>query len=309
VFVQPHNAAACLPRTLKTLCLNSTKAAGSLADLGPDLAAGLPSLRELLMPVFPLSDWGEGWQTDVCRLLEALLPLAGQLRKLELPDTALPIQVARFTALEELVVPWAPTQDTEDTWDAITFNLGRLHSLDVCFLHTGNDYTLPMSLAALTEGLTSLRFLVLPPVQVSLPAGDYLRCLRHLTLGPMAALRITPLLPFMPDLEQLAVSGLHEAESISPVAHPRSLGSGDAALDAAAAAAAAIPLSCTAEQLAAAGQLAVALARHSRFQRLRLLPIKNHEDVRYTDAVACSLALRLSRLAPRVNVDVCFDEP
>lgn len=112
-------------------------------------------------------------------------------------------------------------------------------------------------------------------------------------------------------LEELTIKGQHELDDVPPVTHPRSLGSGDSALDAAAAAAAAIPLGSTAEQLAAAGQLAVALARHRRFQRLCLRTAKTHswfEEVDHVDPVACSLALRLSRLAPRLSVDVCFDE-
>lgn len=78
----------------------------------------------------------------------------------------------------------------------------RLRSLDVKLDHPGNaePYTLPLPLASLPEGLTHLRLHTSPPVHLSLPAGDYLRSLRHLTLSPMAALRIAPLLPFMPDV-------------------------------------------------------------------------------------------------------------
>ena len=79
----------------------------------------------------------------------------------------------------------------------------RLRSLDVCLSHPGFEsppYMLPLPLVALPEGLTYLHFTTVPPVQASLPAGDYLRCLRHLALGPLSALRITPLLPFMPDV-------------------------------------------------------------------------------------------------------------
>ena len=80
VVVQPHSLAACLPRTLKVLCLFSARAVASLADLGADLAAALPSLRELCLLFYPHSDWGESWSANVGRLLEALLPLAGQLQ-------------------------------------------------------------------------------------------------------------------------------------------------------------------------------------------------------------------------------------
>jgi len=88
-------------------------------------------------------------------------------------------------------------------------------------------------------------------------------------------------------------------------------GFGDAALDAAAAAAAAMPLGSVAEQVAAAGQLAVALARHRRFRRLCLLPAELfslYDEVCLVDPLACSLALRLSRLNPQLDVDVCFDK-
>lgn len=82
----------------------------------------------------------------------------------------------------------------------------RLRSLDVCFPHplVGDDasvqFTLPLSLAALPEGLSHLRLHVTPPTDLSLPAGDYLRCLQSLDLGPLASLRLTPLLPFMPQV-------------------------------------------------------------------------------------------------------------
>lgn len=77
----------------------------------------------------------------------------------------------------------------------------RLRSLDVTLEHPDESpaSTLPLSLAALPEGLTHLRLVLSPPALMSLPAGDYLRCLRSLTLGPMAALSLTPLLPFMPE--------------------------------------------------------------------------------------------------------------
>lgn len=83
----------------------------------------------------------------------------------------------------------------------------RLRSLDVKLDHPGNaePYTLPLPLASLPEGLTHLRLHTSPPVHLSLPAGDYLRSLRHLTLSPMAALRIAPLLPFMPDVSSSSV--------------------------------------------------------------------------------------------------------
>lgn len=77
----------------------------------------------------------------------------------------------------------------------------RLRSLDVILEHPDESpaSTLPLPLAALPEGLTHLRLVLSPPALMSLPAGDYLRCLRSLTLGPMAALSLTPLLPFMPE--------------------------------------------------------------------------------------------------------------
>lgn len=121
-----------------------------------------------------------------------------------------------------------------------------------------------------------------------------------------------PLLPPL-QFEQLTLEADREWPDMPPVSHPRTLGggSGDAALDAAASTAAAIPLGSTAEQLAAAGQLAVALARHRRFQRLRLLPGVTYsllDEVDFVDPVGCSLALRLARLSHRIDVDVWFDK-
>lgn len=106
-------------------------------------------------------------------------------------------------------------------------------------------------------------------------------------------------------LRQLTVRGYLEYQDLPGIAHPRlptGGGCGDAAMDAAAAAAAAMPLDSDAEQAAAAGQLAVALARHARFRRLRCEA--NHS----LSAVACMLALRLTRLSTRAQVDVPVTE-
>lgn len=78
----------------------------------------------------------------------------------------------------------------------------RLRSLEVSLVnpHGSGQFTLPLSLAALPEGLTRLQLRITPAMDVCLPAGDYLRCLQSLELGPLASLRLTPLLPFMPQV-------------------------------------------------------------------------------------------------------------
>ncbi len=78
--VPAHGPAACLPRTLTALRLSSGKAISSLANLGPALAAALPSLRALRMPVRPEVEWDADLNAHTGRLLDALRPLAGQLQ-------------------------------------------------------------------------------------------------------------------------------------------------------------------------------------------------------------------------------------
>lgn len=73
---------ACLPRTLTALCLSSVKAIRTLAGIGCGLAAGLPCLLELRMPVddFIGQEALSMLSGSAGQLMEALLPLAGQLQ-------------------------------------------------------------------------------------------------------------------------------------------------------------------------------------------------------------------------------------
>lgn len=303
-------AALWLPPTLTCLCLSAVGALTSLAALGPSLPAALPALRCLRLPLgqeIGVSD-DDGVparvEGSIARLLEGLLPLAGQLQSLELPPHCLaPPVVARFTALHTLLAPLQPA-DREvsafrELWSDIFSTLGRLHTLDLS-LRIGDDaYTdacrLPLRLEELPASLRQLRLLTSPALDITLPAGDHLAGLTCLCLTPQSALRITPLLPYMPQLSCLEV--VSDSEVGTAVHVPVAGGSGDEAMDQAAAAAAALPMLTPRDHAAAAGALAVALARRPRFHTLRLLD-------GWFPSASLQLALRLQRLSPRVEVEM-----
>ncbi|KAL4457264.1 hypothetical protein ABPG75_012129 [Micractinium tetrahymenae] len=296
-----------LPPALASLTLATPVAVASLAACGPALPASLPALRELRLGWccdFPLAELGP-LAGAAGKLLEVLLPLAGQLESLELPPGCLPPPVlVRFTALHTLQAHSQPAESGHaafrEVWDGVLFHLSRLRCLDIQLVLGSAGYDtdtqpleFPLPLAALPASLRELRLGTLPGVEVPLPAGEYLRGLTCLAVLASTSLRLAPLLPFMPELAHLEVCNSFETGRAH---HPPSSGSGDAALDAAAAAAAALD---TTPGAGAEGRLALALARCPRFRSFRV--VASEEDW-WAHGAAAAVALRLQRLRPDVDV-------